>query len=154
MSYKNSHNLKNIRTLIQPIFDRMDVFLVNLELRGAVNNQVLSVFADTEEGITLEQITDLTREIADVLDINDPINGKYRLDVSSPGIDHPLTEIWQFKKNLGRSLRVKYLENENNLEFTGKLHSYNQKEIIMESNIDKKIIPLKSIKEAVVKVNW
>ena len=60
MSYKNSHNLKNIRTLIQPIFDRMDVFLVNLELRGAVNNQVLSVFADTEEGITLEQITDLT----------------------------------------------------------------------------------------------
>jgi ribosome maturation factor RimP len=154
MSKKILHNIKNIGELIQPIFNRMGVFLVNLELRGTINNQVLTVLADTEDGITLEQITDLTREIADVLDINDPINGKYRLDVSSPGIDFPLKELWQFKKNIGRQLRVKYQENENNSEITGKLQSCDEKEIIIELNLDKKIIPLKNIKKAVVKVDW
>jgi ribosome maturation factor RimP len=154
MNNKNLYNIKNIGELIQPIFDRMGVFLVNLELRGAINNQVLTILADTEDGITLEQITDLSREIADVLDINDPINGKYRLDVSSPGIDFPLKELWQFRKNLGKQLRVKYKENESNLEITGKLQSCDKKEIIIELNLDKKIIPLKNIKKAVVKVDW
>ena len=92
--------INKIKGLIKPLFDQKGIYLVEIELRGHINNQVLSVYADTETGITMQQITEISREISDILDIEDLIKGKYRLNISSPGIDRPLTEPWQYRRNI------------------------------------------------------
>jgi len=145
---------EEIRNLLLPVFERMRVHLVDLELRGHYNSQVLTVFADTEAGITMDEIVHLTREIEDVLDIHQPIKGHYRLEVSSPGIDRPLREIWQFRKNQGRKLRVLASNQEGEKDYTGVLVSVTDDAIILKIEKKEITIPLAKINKAVVKLNW
>ena len=130
------------------------MYLLGVELRGQLNNQVLSIYADTDTGITIDEITEITREIEDVLDIHDPIEGHYRLEVSSPGIDWPLKEIWQFRKNLNRQLRVLYKVGEEQKEAVGTLLEVNEDSIVIQLKKETAIIPLNKIVNAVVKLKW
>ena len=100
-----------IKEIIAPLFEGNHLLLVDLELRGNRGSRVLNVYADTMQGITLDEITKLTREINDLLDIHDVIDGAYRLTVSSPGIDRSLQHHWEFEKNIGRNLRIIFEEN-------------------------------------------
>ncbi len=146
--------IETIKSLIQPIFNRRHMYLLGVELRGQLNNQVLSIYADTDTGITIDEITEITREIEDVLDIHDPIEGHYRLEVSSPGIDWPLKEIWQFRKNLNRQLRVLYKVGEEQKEAVGTLLEVNEDSIVIQLKKETAIIPLNKIVNAVVKLKW
>jgi ribosome maturation factor RimP len=144
---------EEIKKLLQPLFDQKGIYLVDIELRGQPNSQVLSVFVDTDSGITMQQITDISREIADILDTEDPIKGKYRLDVSSPGIDRPLTEVWQYRKNMGRNLQITYYESDKILETNGILIEVAEGQILLKINDNIKYIPLSCIHKVVVKAN-
>jgi ribosome maturation factor RimP len=146
--------LEQIKSILQPIFEQKHILLVDMELRGHSNNQVLSIFADTEEGITMQQITDITQEIEDILDIEDPIKGKYRLDVSSPGIDRPLREDWQFRKNLGRKLKVNFRQLNKTKNVSGILDQVGEDNIILRTNNEEINIPMNHINKAVVVVNF
>ena len=146
--------LEQLKSLLQPIFEQRRILLVDIELRGHSNNQVLSIFADTEDGITMQQITEITREIEDALDIEEPIKGRYRLDVSSPGIDRPLRESWQYRKNLGRKLKVNYRQMEKNKDVTGILDKVGEDNIILKINNKELNISIDHINKAVVMVNW
>ncbi len=145
---------EEIRNLLMPVFQRMHIHLVDLELRGHYNSQVLTVFADTEMGITMDEIVHLTREIEDVLDMHQPIKGHYRLEVSSPGIGRPLREVWQFRKNQGRKLRVLTSGPEGEKEYTGLLESVTDENIVLKIEKKEITIPLAEIHKAVVKLNW
>jgi ribosome maturation factor RimP len=142
-----------IKEFILPILDREGIHLVDLELRGYANNQVLSIFVDTDTGITLEQVANITREIEGILDLEDPIHGRYRLEVSSPGIDRPLTELWQFRKNIGRWLRVLYNDQNQKLEKTGLLKEIKEDRILLAEKKQELEIPLSQIIKAVIKIN-
>lgn len=145
---------EKIRELILPIFERLNYYLVEIKLRGSRNNQVLSILADTDTGITMEQITGLSREIADTLDMYDPINGHYRLDVSSPGIDYPLKELWQYRKNIGRQVRVFYQTDEGAKESTGTLKSVNEKTLTLVNGSEEMVLPMKQIEKTKIKLKW
>jgi len=142
-----------INELLLPILEREGVHLVDLELRGYANNQVLSIFIDTDIGITLQQIAHITREIEGMLDLEDPIHGRYRLEVSSPGIDRPLTEQWQFRKNVGRWLKVSYNLQDQKLEKTGLLKEVQEDRILLVDKKQELEIPLSQIIKAVIKIN-
>jgi len=144
---------EKIKELLSPILSREGVHLVDLELRGYTNNQVLSIFVDTDSGITLEQVASITREIEGMLDLEDPIPGRYRLEVSSPGIDRPLTEPWQFRKNIGRWLRVLYNQQDKKLERTGLLKEVKEDRILLADKNEELEIALSQIIKAVIKIN-
>ena len=143
-----------LKNLIRPILDEHQVFLVDMELRGQPNNQVLSIYLDTEAGITLQQISDITREIEGLLDLEDPIPGKYRLDISSPGIDRPLTEKWQYKKNIGKGIVVTLEEGGKTVQKTGTLEALEDDKIVLSEKKQKISIPLDRIKKATIKLKW
>lgn len=148
------NNIETIKNLVQPVLDNAQIFLIDMELRGSPNSQVLSIYVDTEEGVTLQQIAKVTREIEGLLDLEDPIGGKYRLDISSPGIDRPLTEIWQFKKNIGRYLKVQFKVDDTLHEKTGKLIRADENNLCL---LEKKLeinIPISQIKKAVIQLKW
>ncbi len=141
-----------IKGLIQPIFNRSNVHLVDLQLRGQPNSQVLSVYVDTDTGITLEQIADISREIEGILDLENIIPGRYRLDVSSPGVDRPITDKWQFEKNVGRDLNVWYTENDKKLEKSGTLQRVETDGLILDSRNGEFSIPFSRILKAIVTI--
>jgi ribosome maturation factor RimP len=145
---------QKIVSLIQPILERKNIFLLKLELRGTLNKQVLTIFLDTESGINMKDITDITREIEDLLDMYDPIPGHYRLEVSSPGTNWPITEPWQFRKNMNRKLTVKYSDSNGVKNITGQLLGVGEEGIKLQAEKEIIEIPLTKILKAVVKLNW
>jgi len=149
-----SSEIETLKKLLLPVLNNAGIHLIDMELRGNPNNQVLSIYIDTEDGITLQQIADITREYEAILDLEDPIRGRYRLDISSPGIDRPLTEIWQFKKNIGRNLRVSYSIGDKITESIGTLKRVDDHNIWLEEKKKEIQVALKDIKKAIIKLNW
>ena len=120
-------------------------------MKGAKGNQVLKIYVDIEGGIKLEQCVELSREISDILDIEDIMPGKYRLEVSSPGVDRPLKKQMDFRRNIGRTIKVNLIEG-NSIE--GNVKRVNDSTVYLE-NEDKEIeIPLSSIKLAKIILQW
>jgi len=147
--------IEKVRELISPLFDEQYLHLVDIELRGHRNNRVLTIYADTETGITLAEITALTREISELLDVHeDIIPGSFRLEVSSPGISRPLTRPWQFRKNIGRYLKIKLLESEGKKNIVGLLEAVEDDHIVLNVGKDTQIIPFAAIREAKVEIRW
>ncbi|MFQ5582905.1 MAG: ribosome maturation factor RimP [Calditrichia bacterium] len=146
--------VEEITDLIKPVLDSQNVYLVDVVLKGSGRERVLTVYADTLEGITLEQITRLNRELSDVLDMNDAVKGSYRLEVSSPGVDRPLKFLWQYEKNMGRQLRVLFEDQGKTKEIKGKLISLDENNIVVKSRKNETVIPFSSIKKAKVIVTF
>ncbi|MHB1049763.1 MAG: ribosome maturation factor RimP [Bacteroidota bacterium] len=102
---------ENIQQLVSAIIDGSDVFLVDVVLRGERSSKVIEVYVDTDKGITLDECSRISRELSAKLDETDIMTGRYRLDVSSPGLDRPLKVRRQYEKNIGRMCRVISEEN-------------------------------------------
>jgi ribosome maturation factor RimP len=61
---------------------------------------------DTLEGVTIDQCALMSRKLAHFIEENVLIEEAYNLEVSSPGLDFPLSQGWQFQKNVGRKVKV------------------------------------------------
>ncbi len=97
-----------VKALVEEVLAGSPHFLVELEVRGAPGSQAVDVFIDSDEGIGVDTLAQISREVAFLIDAEDVIAGRYRLNVSSPGVDRPLKLPRQYKKNVGRALRVHY----------------------------------------------
>jgi ribosome maturation factor RimP len=136
-----------VQGLVVPILDRYDVFLVDICFRRDGRGTVLEIFADTDTGITLDQLDTLTKEISAELDRSDPIPGRFRLEVSSPGIERSLKLMRQYRNNIGRYLSVSACENETH---KGKLISVDDTSIVIECPTGFQKVLFTEISEAVV----
>ena len=92
--------------LVVPILQRRGVELVELALSGGGRRQLVRVFVDRTDGITVDECAVISREIADVFDTRDPIAGTYVLEVSSPGLTRPLKTDRDFERVVGKALRL------------------------------------------------
>ena len=103
--------------MIEPHATALGFALVRVRVFGAGDDRTLQVMAerpDTRQ-LTIEDCSELSRRISDTLDEaeaagRDPIEGAYRLEVSSPGIDRPLTRISDFRDWHGHEARVTLVE--------------------------------------------
>ena len=98
-----------LTTLIEPIVTTLGFDLVRVQINGSKTAQTLQVMAeDRATGqLTLEQCAAISRALSDMLDVEDPIEAEYRLEVSSPGIDRPLTRAADYAKWAGHEVRLK-----------------------------------------------
>lgn len=97
-----------LRELIEPVVKTHGFELVRISLQGGRRSQSLQVMAeDPKTGqLTLDQCATISRALSDVLDEADPIEDEYRLEVSSPGIDRPLTRPKDFDDWAGHEAKV------------------------------------------------
>lgn len=89
--------------LVEPLVVAEGLELVDVQLAGGS----LQVFVDRPGGLDLEAISLLSRRISDVLDENDPVPGRYVLEVSSPGLERPLRRPEHFRRFVGTPVSVK-----------------------------------------------
>jgi len=97
-----------LTALIEPEAKALGFELVRVKFFGGKGDQTLQVMAerpDTRQ-LTIDDCADLSRRISDVLDKADPIPDEYRLEVSSPGIDRPLTRLKDFADWQGHEARI------------------------------------------------
>jgi len=92
--------------LILPLLNRRDVELVELAVSGDHRRKIVRIFVDRADGITVDECAVLSRNIADILDTRDPIDGTYLLEVSSPGLTRPLKADRDFERVVGKVLRL------------------------------------------------
>ena len=101
-----------IAELIEPAVKELGFDLVRVAMIGGKFDPTLQIMAerpDTRQ-LTIDDCADLSRKLSDLLDEADPIEEAYRLEVSSPGIDRPLTRPADFADWAGHEARVKYAE--------------------------------------------
>ena len=98
--------IEKIQNIIEPVINGLGIELADLEVGKTRGGGLLRVFIDKEEGIKIEDCEKVSREIADVLDVEDPIPYSYTLEVSSPGLDRPLKKPADFKRFKGNKIRV------------------------------------------------
>jgi ribosome maturation factor RimP len=140
--------------LIEPLCKTNNIYLHNIEIKGSHRNIIITVTVDTESGITLNICQSLSREISDLLEQKDFIEDNYRLEVTSPGIDKALEHPFEYRRNIGRDVKVTYFQDNTIKEFTGKLINYNEKDLTFEMERERIIIPLDKIKNVKIKLRW
>jgi len=84
--------------------------LVDLEYTRQGRAMVLRLFIDKEGGITLDDCAVVSRELSEVLDVEDIIPDHYTLEVSSPGLDRPLKKVADYEKYKGRLVKIRTFE--------------------------------------------
>lgn len=105
-------DIADIARLIEPEAQALGLALVRVKMNGGRSDPTLQVMAerpDTRQ-LDLSDCEALSRRISDVLDQHDPIEEAYRLEVSSPGIDRPLTRLADFDDWAGFDARVRLVD--------------------------------------------
>ncbi|MEZ5141316.1 MAG: ribosome maturation factor RimP [Acidimicrobiales bacterium] len=92
-----------VRAVVEPLVDAAGAELFDLELAGGV----LRVTIDKPGGVDLDDLTRVTRDVSRALDDEDPISGRYTLEVSSPGLERTLRTPAHFAWAVGRQVSVK-----------------------------------------------
>ena len=92
---------------ITPVVDGAGYDLEELVVTPAGRRSVVRVVVDREQGVTLDDIAEVSRAVSEVLDANDDGMGRpYVLEVTSPGVDRPLTQHRHWHRNVGRLVTV------------------------------------------------
>ncbi|MCI7374777.1 MAG: ribosome maturation factor RimP [Christensenellaceae bacterium] len=96
-----------VDSLVRGKIAEMGYELDEVEYVKECGNMVLTLYIDSENGVTIDDCEKVSRAIDPILDENDPIEEAYYLSVSSIGIDRPLKKDKDFERNMGKKLQVK-----------------------------------------------
>ncbi|MEX1062789.1 MAG: ribosome maturation factor [Balneolaceae bacterium] len=144
----DTEQINNIKELAEPIVEQEDLFVVDVEEKGS-DETVLWIYVDSEkDDVSVESCTKISRELGFVIEAHEVVQSRYRLNVSSPGLSRPLTDLRQYRKNQGRITRIKFKSSEGYEKLEGVLKEVSDN--IVEVEVDKnetRKIPFDSIVE-------
>lgn len=102
--------VSRVTALVVPILASLGLELVDIEYKREGRAMVLRLFIDREGGITLDDCATVSRELSEILDVEDFITDLYTLEVSSPGLNRPLKKAADYQRYQGRLIRIKTFE--------------------------------------------
>ena len=98
---------ERVTAILEPAVRAAGLELEDVELRTVGRRLVLRVLVDTERGVTLDEVAVASQAVSDALDSSDVLGDTpYTLEVSSPGVDRPLTEPRHWRRSIGRLVAV------------------------------------------------
>ena len=142
---------ERIESLLEPVAAREGYELVAVEIAGAASAPVVRVFIDRDGGLDIDAIVAANTWVSDTLDEADPIDSAYTLEVSSPGIDRPLTRIEHFERFCGETAALKTRPVDGCSSFTGTITGVDGDTILLETKEDTVRIPCSAITKARLK---
>lgn len=149
---------KRVKELVEEkIADKPNLFLVDIKMHS---NGKLMILVDGDNGIGIDDCVAISRHVGFHLEEENVIETAYNLEVSSPGIDTPLTSLRQYTKNIGRSLAIKMADG---TKREGKLKGITEDAVIIDEIIKEKgkkaetvesVIPIDKITETKVLISF
>lgn len=124
---------RRLAAIVAPTLEGMGFELVRLRLMGG-RRSTLQIMAERPEGgIEVADCARISRAVSAVLDVEDPISGEYVLEVSSPGIDRPLTRLKDFARYADYEVRLETSELiDGRRRFRGVLHGVEGNDVLIE----------------------
>jgi ribosome maturation factor RimP len=145
-----------ISELVTPALQQAGYFLEDVNLVTPGNHRIVTVIVDGETALNLDQVTVASKLVSELMD-EAPFMGEtpFTLEVTSPGIDRPLTLPRHFAKNVTRLLKV---TQNDGVVVTGRITSNTERDVTL-SVVEKKetkevIVALADIKRAVVEIEF
>lgn len=128
---------EQIRQLVEPIVEYENMELIDIECLKMKSRWLVRIYIDKEGGVTVEDCSEVSKQVGDVLDVHDIPPGPYTLEVSSPGLDRPLVRDKDFLKYRGCQVHIRLTEKlEGAKNLRGKLIEYldegNEKIVVVD----------------------
>jgi len=141
---------EEVDKLVLPILEEEGMELVDIEYKMGKGKGMLRLYIDKPGGVKIDDCERVSKRIDPNLDMSDIVGGHYLLEVSSPGLDRPLKKEEDFKRFIGRLIKVKtFSPIDNQKTFVGTLKDYKEEVVTLERKEEKIIeIPLTNIAKA------
>jgi ribosome maturation factor RimP len=135
--------------LLRPLIEELGYELVGLEQSSNPKNPALVVYIDRPEGIAIEDCERVSREVAALLDVEDPISGHYNLEVSSPGLDRPLFTADHYRQFVGEEARVTmYAPVDGRRKFRGEILGCDDESVRLRQDGEEVVLDISNIAKA------
>ena len=99
--------MQDLSALFEPVIQSMGYELVGVEFQGSVQHGTLRVYIDHENGIGVDDCAAISQQISAILDVEEPIQQAYDLEVSSPGLNRPLFKSADYELFTDRLVKIK-----------------------------------------------
>ncbi len=142
--------MQNLTQLFEPVICSMGYELVGIEFIDRGQQGILRVYIDREAGVDIEDCASISHQLSAILDVEEPIQQAYDLEISSPGVDRPLFKREDYERFSGRKVKIKLavaLDGRRN--FKGKLQGVSESRnvsIVIDDEVFE--IPLSDIAKA------
>ena len=110
---------------------------------------LLRIYIDHENGINLDDCQTVSHQLSGVLDVEDPIQGNYTLEISSPGLDRPIFKASDFARFAGSNVKIKLsVPSSGRRNFTGVLQGMKGEDVVLLVGDDEICLPYVNIEQA------
>ncbi len=151
---KGHHIEKRIWALVEPVVAFSGYELIEVVYTREGGRWVLRLYIDAPSGVTIEDTTRVSKLVDPVLDVEDPFDHPYHLEVSSPGLDRPVRKIDHFDRYAGETVRLRTHEpvdvgeQVKRRNFTGVLRGSDKGSILIDDGDRVLEVPHEAIKRA------
>ena len=159
------HTMTELKQAIEEIVEKHlpdeNHFVVEVKLSEKSGKTLLNILLDADEGVTIQACAKLSRAVSEELEAKEMMPEAYILEVSSPGLDFPLSSRRQFQKNINRELKVSLTSGE---EILGKLVEVSdagvkllvkkKKEKGKKATEEEVSLPFEEMKKSIVQVSF
>lgn len=141
----------NLEESIKLAVESLGVELYDITTAREHDDNIYRVSITAVGGVNLDKCAEVSRMISPILDLDEPLGGKYKLEVSSPGIERRLKSKQHFAASVGENVKVKDIATET---FKGKLLSSDNEKITIETEFGVEEIEHASILSASTYFEW
>lgn len=139
---------QRLTELIAPILQDLALELVGIEYQNAEKAH-LRIYIDKPEGVTLDDCQAASLQISAILDVEDPISGRYQLEVSSPGLARPLFKMADFVRFANQRIKLKLaIAFEGQRNFAGILRGVEDDMVVLQVEDEELLLPFEHIERA------
>lgn len=131
--------------------ESLDVNLYDIVNVKENDKNIFRVYITSKDGVNLDKCAEVSRMISPILDVEEPVNGEYNLEVSSPGIERKLKKTEHFKASIGEKVKVKDIATE---VYKGELLSADDKRITIKTEFGEESVEYSSIILASTYFEW
>jgi ribosome maturation factor RimP len=109
----------------------------------------VKIYIDSQKGIDIEDCAKVSRQVSDLLDVEEPINGEYTLEVSSPGLNRRLFKLNHYAAFIGSEVRIRLKRPyEGQRKYSGQLRGVERDEIVLGYQEQEMLFPFEEIERA------
>ena len=158
------HTMSELKHTIEEIVEKHlpdeNHFIVEVKMAEKSGKTLLNLLIDSDQGVTIETCARMSRLVSEELELKEFMPEAYTIEVSSPGLDYPLSSKRQYSKNIGRDLKVNFSADK---EVVGKLLEVDDDGIKMlvkrkekgkKATEEELAIPFEEVKKSVVQVSF
>lgn len=149
--------LERVWEIAAPLAAGQGLEVLDIEFRreGGRGGRVLRLYLDKEGGPSVDDLARVSRQLSDLLDVEEGMEGPYTLEVSSPGINRVLKKLEHFQRFVGKRVRVRTREMlQGRKSFLGLLKEVRDSGIVVAQEGTEFYLPLEGIEEANYEHDW